>query len=647
MSDPSTDGTDGRSEDGTLPLISDHIIGNYQLVLPIGSGAMGEVYLARHRQFKDRQYAIKLIRRGMISKEARTRFEREILAMGDLAHPNLVYANDAGMDGDRMYLVMEYVPGEELQCMIDQHGRFRVTYAAEIIRQICVGIAHAHGRGVVHRDIKPANVMVSDQMQVKVLDLGIASLQNDAAARMTTAQSVMGTAPFISPELWEGATNATPASDVYAIGCTAYCLLTGEPPFAGEKYQSLTSVMLAHRETVPIPLRTLRKDIPPELNKILERTLEKNPDKRLNDAAELSQLLVPFCEPLPRDTTKLYGAIDRIDLPSIRPHEDAKADSQEKSKSKLAGVAFTLVTLSILAIATTFVFQSFSKNTVDPPTKLNPPVADQTWIPAGCQKSPDATVVTVEYGGLKERLWSEVQLVPLISNESSADQPLDMDPIQFVLVPQSGTGSPMSFYIMKNKVSVGQFAAFEASYPELVDPEAKRKRDEYRQSVNPSSPAFWVTGKEATEFAMRMCGGKLPKPNQWDTAFGRGFRQSDFEKWISADESYIQSVLNKSSTELDISRWGCIDMGSVGMEFTRFLETDDIPTQLRTDGQAGDTELPERDLRGQSPFSSGGILQIDEWAQSEMLESVYFGASPINVASADIGFRVVLDKDEQ
>ncbi len=109
---------------------------------------------------------------------------------------------------------------------------------------------------------------------------------------------------------------------------------------------------------------------------------------------------------------------------------------------------------------------------------------------------------------------------------------------------------------------------------------------------------------------MRMCGGKLPKPNQWDTAFGRGFGQSEFEKWISADDSYVQWVLDKSSTELDISRWGCINMGSVGMEFTRFnLETDVMPGQLRTDGQPGGSELRERELRGQSPFSGRDELQ--------------------------------------
>lgn len=622
-----TDGTDSGSDDETLPLISDHIIGNYQLVKKIGEGAMGEVHLARHRQFKERQYAIKLIRPGMISKQARTRFEREILAMGDLAHPNLVYANDAGMDGDRMYLVMEYVRGEELQCLIDQQGQFRVTYAAEIIRQICVGISHAHQRSVVHRDIKPANVMLGEQMQVKVLDLGIASLQNDAASRMTTDQSVMGTAPFISPELWEGATNATPASDVYAIGCTAYCLLTGNPPFAGEKYQSLTSVMLAHRESVPVPLRKLRKDMPAELNQILDRTLAKNSADRLSDAAELAQLLVPFCEPLPRDTTKLFGATDHIDLPTTTADGKAEAITDGKSKSKFGALAIGMVALLLTAVAGVIAFQSFSK----PVVVVTSP--DQIWMPAGCQKAPNATVVTVEFGGLKERLWSEIQLTPKLSENDSGAKSIDFEPIRFVLVPQCGSGT-MSFYIMKKKVSARLFAAFEAAHPDLIDPLAKQKREGRGKLDDSGSPAFWVTGQEATQFAVRVCGGHLPTLDQWDTAFGRGFNPKDFDDWISADESYLESIINRSpieSSELDVSRWGCTDMGSLGLEFTR----------------VDPSELPIHELRGQSAWSENGVLRLDEWIRSTMPGKVYFGNKPINVAARDISFRVVLDQDGQ
>gem|GEM_PF-5428509 len=278
--------------------LSGLVIGNYRLVRLLGSGAMGEVHLAHHRQFSERQYAIKLIRREIATDSARKRFEREIVAMGQLLHPHLVYASDAGIDQDRMYLVMEYVPGNDLQKLIQLRGPFSLPAAAEVLRQMCLGIAHAHERGVVHRDIKPANVLLSDELQVKVLDLGIASLQSEAGSRMTRGGSVMGTAAFIAPELWDDALNATPSSDVYAIGCTAYCLLTGEPPFYGPAYETLVQIMTAHRQTDPTPLHLIRDDVPSEFSLLILRAMHKIADRRFQDAAEFAEQLSVFAEPL-------------------------------------------------------------------------------------------------------------------------------------------------------------------------------------------------------------------------------------------------------------------------------------------------------------------------------------------------------------
>ena len=276
----------------------DRLVGNYHLQRLIGSGAMGEVYLAHHSKFAGREYAIKLIRPEVTSDEAQRRFEREILAMSGLVHPNLVFATDAGVDRGRHYLVMEYVRGRDLQHLIDEHGAFRATQAAEIVSQICAGVSHAHQHGVVHRDIKPANVLLGDDRVVKVLDLGIASLQSETASRMTRGHNVMGTAAFIAPELWDNALSASPASDVYAIGCTAYSLFTGAPPFAGEAHHSIVQLMNAHKQSDPVPLHELRSDIPEELAFAILRAVSKNPDRRFQDAGELAEQIAPYCEPL-------------------------------------------------------------------------------------------------------------------------------------------------------------------------------------------------------------------------------------------------------------------------------------------------------------------------------------------------------------
>ena len=285
----------------------DRFIGNYELIRTIGSGAMGDVYLARHRKFSQREYAIKLIRSDVTTEAARKRFEREITAMGGLVHPNLVYASDAGIDNERMYLVMEYVRGRDLQELIDRKGAMQVPQATEVVRQICLGVAHAHSHGVVHRDIKPANVILSHDLEVKVLDLGIASLQSDAGSRMTRGGSVMGTAAFIAPELWDDAMNASPASDVYAIGCTAYSLYTRSPPFAGEAHQSLVQIMTAHRQSDPIPLHLLRQGFPEELSALILRSLSKDADRRFQDAAEFADALTEFSVPLSKEVSLFSG----------------------------------------------------------------------------------------------------------------------------------------------------------------------------------------------------------------------------------------------------------------------------------------------------------------------------------------------------
>lgn len=331
------------------------ILGNYRLIRVLGRGAMGEVYLAQHRRFAQREYAIKLIRSDVVTDSARQRFEREIEAMGGLVHPNLVYASDAGVDdADRMYLVMEYVRGKDLQKLVDTHGPFRIPQAAEIIRQVCEGVAHAHKQGVVHRDIKPSNVILSDSMNVKVLDLGIASLQGEADSRMTGAGSVMGTTAFMAPELWDSAVRASPASDVYAIGCTAYSLFTGSPPFAGESHRSMVQMMMAHRQKNPAPLHELRTDAPSQLSSVIARALHKDPTRRFQNAAEFAQTISEFSESLSRDTP-LFTGIGKI--------ETYRGTTSRVLKEPSASVTTVAMSMVVLLFAALFLFMAYGSST--------------------------------------------------------------------------------------------------------------------------------------------------------------------------------------------------------------------------------------------------------------------------------------------
>ncbi len=272
-------------------------VGNYVLQQRIGIGGMGEVFLARHSEFMHRQYAVKLIRAERLSERLQQRFRQEIAAMGVLSHRNLVFATDAGNQDGCLYLVMEYVNGVDLQAWLDARGPLREGQVAEIVRQVCLGLGHAHSHGVIHRDIKPSNVMISADPRVKLLDLGVASLQGEAS-RVTKGGELIGTAAFMAPELWRTAAAATPQSDIYAVGCTAYALLAGTPPFDWAANRSLFDLLAAHQEEIPAPLHDLIPGISPEVSRVIQQALEKSPERRFATAAALAAALEPFAEPL-------------------------------------------------------------------------------------------------------------------------------------------------------------------------------------------------------------------------------------------------------------------------------------------------------------------------------------------------------------
>ena len=294
-------------------------IGNYALERRLGVGGMGEVHLAHHVRFKDRKYAVKIIRQDCVSHDGIERFEREIDAMGHLSHRNLIFAADAGRWQDRLYLVMEYVEGIDLQELLDHGGPLPISEACELIRQAAFGIAHAHKVGIVHRDIKPSNMMLSSNAELKVLDLGLASLQR-TADNLTAAGTMMGTGAFMSSEQWQDSRSAGKPSDVYALGCTIYSLLSGKPPFSWDADSSLPALMRGHLSSEPVDLSERRKDVPPQLCKLVSQCLRKDPEDRLL-VGELVTGLGDFC-----DDTTLSRSVS-----VVRQHLNQKGAIEQQS----------------------------------------------------------------------------------------------------------------------------------------------------------------------------------------------------------------------------------------------------------------------------------------------------------------------------
>jgi WD40 repeat protein len=295
----SRDQAGGRTYDWALPApavavppeLADHP--RYQILGLLGRGGMGAVYKAEH-QVMERTVALKVINRSLTDRPAMVeRFHREVKAAARLSHPNIVTAHDTDQAGDTHFLVMEYVEGTTLALLAAARGPLPVAEACNYVRQTALGLQHAFEHGMVHRDIKPQYLMVTPEGRVKVLDFGLARFASEVAPAgpVTESGTVLGTADYISPEQADAPHAADIRADLYSLGCTLYFLLTGQPPFPEG---TLMQKLKAHEQRLPPPVTTFRKDIPPELARVLERLLAKKPADRYQTPAEAARALEPF-----------------------------------------------------------------------------------------------------------------------------------------------------------------------------------------------------------------------------------------------------------------------------------------------------------------------------------------------------------------
>jgi serine/threonine protein kinase/tetratricopeptide (TPR) repeat protein len=344
------------------------MLGEYQILEELGHGGMGRVYKALHTKL-DRVVAIKVLPRGRLEDpQAIARFEREMRAVGRLAHPNIVQAHDAREIDGTPVLVMEFVDGLDLAELVRRVGPLPVAEACELVRQTALGLQRAHEHGLVHRDIKPSNLMlalsgqpsvfshqrpaVGDSAprpssvappQVKILDLGLALLKahepagegatdseggtgvsavppvatapgeeltgaqqgQTVAEELTGAQQVMGTVSYMAPEQAGDAHQVDIRADIYSLGCTLYKLLSGHAP---------GGLAPATHHPPPAtqvrPIRQLRPDVPDALAAVLDRMLAKDPADRFATPAEVAEALEPFAAT--SDLASLTGGLSQF-----------------------------------------------------------------------------------------------------------------------------------------------------------------------------------------------------------------------------------------------------------------------------------------------------------------------------------------------
>jgi serine/threonine-protein kinase len=292
-------------------------LGRYHIIREIGRGAMGVVYKADDPVI-EREVAIKAIQLSFVVSEEEkqlylNRFYREAKAAGKLNHPNIVTIYDVDEDKETgtPFIVMEYLEGTTLQEMLAQGLLLPLNDVNQIIMQVADALNYAHTQQVVHRDVKSANIMLLPGLKSKIMDFGIARM---ASSDLTKSGQFMGTPNYMSPEQIEGKSAVDGRSDLFSLGVIYYLMLTGERPFSGDSFTSI-SYKIVHVD--PLPPRTINPGVPEPCNEILQRLLAKDPAQRYSSGADLIT-----------DLKKLNGLesySDQITSDSVRAANIAKS----------------------------------------------------------------------------------------------------------------------------------------------------------------------------------------------------------------------------------------------------------------------------------------------------------------------------------
>src|SRR6266498_3022424 len=370
------------------------LAGRYEVGRLLGAGGMAEVYEG-HDRLLARRMAIKILLSQYAHDPAfLERFRREAQSAASLSHPNIVSVFDTGSDGDTWFIVMELVAGNTLRDLIHLHGPVHPARAAEICSEVAGALAVAHARGIVHRDVKPGNVMLTTEGKVKVMDFGIA--RATAVPSITQTSAVVGTAQYIAPEQAQGL-EVDGRTDVYALGCCLYEMVTGQVPFSGP-----TPVAIAYRHVreEPTPPRALNPDVPPPLERVCLKAMAKRPEDRYQTAAEMQRDLervrvgepVTVAGPLPsQQTTQAIGAAGYGEaatsllgaggtVAGTRAARYAEGVPEQR-RGSLGWVLAAILALVVVGLAAFFITRAVTSPSTSPSTTVTTPTTFPTSVP--------------------------------------------------------------------------------------------------------------------------------------------------------------------------------------------------------------------------------------------------------------------------
>ncbi len=360
------------------------LAGRYRLDETIGRGGMGHVWAGLDTVL-GREVAIKVVDlHAAEDPAAADRFRREAQAMAALSHPNVVTIFDSGVEEPMAFIVMERLPGPSLAAVVAERGPMPVEEAMLLAQQTAAGLVAAHREGVVHRDIKPANLVLDQNGQLKIVDFGIARLAQTTSGQLTAADTVLGSASYLSPEQVDGSP-ADERTDLYALGCVLMTLLTGEPPFSAEHP---LAVLHQHLSVAAPRSISRRPEVPPQLDDLVAQLLAKSPADRPDSAETVRGRLeairlaavaplaaavdLPDTAVMPTATTEYLPAPPPAHLESTHLEPAAVVGSPPAQRFPAAlrgrtGLLLGLVALAVLALVFVRLLSAAVPTTATPP----------------------------------------------------------------------------------------------------------------------------------------------------------------------------------------------------------------------------------------------------------------------------------------
>ncbi|MBR0191917.1 MAG: protein kinase [Thermoguttaceae bacterium] len=308
-------------------------LGKYKLVDLLGAGGMGRVFLAEHITM-NRPVALKIIAKELVKDpEAQKRFLNEARAIAALNHPNIVHAYSVDKEGDRYYIVMEYVDGQDLEKIVQKEGPMDQERVAQYMYQAASALNHAHERGMIHCDIKPANLLLNQESdQIKILDMGLARFHSRTEGGEDLNKNVIGTVDYMAPEVAEDSANSSPQSDIYSLGCVMYFLLTGRIPFPGD---TIPERIIKHQTEEPKNPQEFNDRISSKLCDICLKMMAKEPKDRYASCAEIEEALGEWLA----DSDHAGESSISLDFTSLGGDSKASHSSSSlASRSKKSGI---------------------------------------------------------------------------------------------------------------------------------------------------------------------------------------------------------------------------------------------------------------------------------------------------------------------